>query len=377
MKKSFFYAAMLAVAVAFVGCKDTQTPMTDTTKLWPAMSGELWGYIDANGKLAISPMYEGVCNFSCGYARVWMTNTTTPIFIDTKGKMQQASFDDADDFYYKYSRIEMNDLYGLMTTSFDYSCQPMFYGLGRMSENGLVRAKLTSKDKWGYVNAKGENKIPAMYDYVDTFEGGVAVVGIGSKYGAINTKGDYVIQPMYDDLEAIGHGMIAFEQNDRIGLMNAGGEVVVQPIYDELGYLVDNDLIPACRNDKYGFINKSGDEKIAFVYDACSSFYEGYAVVYQNDVERVIDTKGNIVMTIPEGDEIVSVMRNGLALVCSYQDNGDVVYKYVNKDYKMVYQWTIEAQLNPGWSAPAKKASRQERLKNLVEETIHFDSRNL
>ena len=157
--------------------------------------------------------------------------------------------------------------------------------------------------------------------------------------------------------------------------MNAGGEVVVQPIYEGLGYLVDNDLIPAYRNDKCGFINKSGDEKIAFVYDACSSFYEGYAVVYQNDVERVIDTKGNIVMTIPEGDEIVSVMRNGLALVCSYQDNGDVVYKYVNKDYKLVYQWTIEASSN--WSAPAKKASRQERLKNLVEETIHFDSRNL
>ena len=375
MKKSFFYAAMLAVAVAFVGCKDTQTPETDTTKLWPAMSGELWGYIDANGKLAISPMYMEVSNFSCGYARVWMTNSTTPYFIDTKGKMQQASFDDADDFYYKYSRIEMNELYGLMTTSFDYSCQPMFYGLGRMSENGLVKAKLTSKDKWGYVNAKGENKIPAMFDYAGTFEGGVAVVGIGSKYGAINTKGDYVIQPMYDDLEAIGHGMIAFEQNDRIGLMNAGGEVVVQPIYEGLGYLVDNDLIPACRNDKYGFINKSGDEKIAFVYDACSSFYEGYAVVYQNDVERVIDTKGNIVMTIPEGDEIYSAMHNGLALVRSYQDNGDRVYKYVDKDYKVVYQWIIEA--NPGWSAPAKKVSRQERLKNLVEETIHFDSRNL
>lgn len=376
MKKSFFYAAMLAVAVAFVGCKDTQTPETDTTKLWPAMSGELWGYIDANGKLAISPMYEYVNNFSCGYARVRLSGGDAPIFIDTKGKMQQASFDSAGDFYYKYSRIEMNNLYGLMNTSFDFTCQPMYYYLGIMSENGLVSAKLTSKDKWGYVNAKGENMIPAMYDYAGTFEGGVAVVGIGSKCGAINTKGDYVIQPMYDDLEAVGHGMIAFVQNDKRGLMNAGGKVVVQPIYDKLGYLVDNDLIPACRNDKYGFINKSGDEKIAFVYDECSSFYEGYAVVSQNDVERVIDTKGNIVMTIPEGDEIVGAMHNGLALVRSYQDNGDAVYKYVNKDYKVVYQWIIEAY-HPGWSAPAKKVSRQERLKNLVEETIHFDSRNL
>lgn len=376
MKKSFFYAAMLAVAVAFVGCKDTQTPETDTTKLWPAMSGELWGYIDAKGKFAISPMYEDVNNFSCGYARAWMTDES-PIFIDTKGKMQLASFDGASDFYYKYSRIRMNDLYGLMNTSFDFTCQPMYYGLGIMSENGLVKARLTSRDKWGYVNAKGESKIPAIYDYADTFEGGVAVVGTGSKYGAINTKGDYVIQPMYDELEAIGHGLIAFEQNDRVGLMNAGGKTVVQPIYDGLGYLADNDLIPAYRNDRCGYINKSGDEKIAFMYEGASSFYEGYAVVYQNGVERIIDTKGNIVMSLPENEEIVLAMHNGLVLVCSYQDNGDVVYKYVDKDYNLVYQWAIEAQPNPGWPAPAKKMSRQERLKNLVENTIHFDSRNL
>lgn len=375
MKKSFFYAAMLAVAVAFVGCKDNQTPETDNTKLWPAMSDKLWGYIDAKGKFAISPMYEEVSGFSCGYARVWLSDSEVPNFINTKGKMQQASFDDADDFYYKYSLIEMNGLCGLMTTSFDYSCQPMYYDLGIMSENGLVSAKLTSKDKWGYVNAKGESKIPAMFDYAGTFEGGVAVVGIGSKYGAINTKGDYVIQPTYDGLHAIGHGMIAFEQNGKYGIMNAGGKVVVQPIYDGFGYLVDNDLIPAYRNDKCGFINKSGDEKIAFTFDEASSFYEGYAMVYQGGVERAIDKKGNIVMTLLENESFWSMMHNGLVLICSYQDDGSRTYKYVDKNNKVVYQWTIEA--NSGWFAPAKKVSRQERLKNLVEETIHFDSHNL
>lgn len=379
MKKSFFYAAMLAVAVAFVGCKDTETPETDTTKLWPAkaISGDNWGYIDAKGNMVISPMYESVSGFSCGYALAYMTNSTTPIFIDTKGKMQQASFDDAEAFYYKYSTFTMGGLCGLMNTSFDWTCQPMYYALGTMSENGLVVAQLSAKDKLGYVNAKGENKITPMYDAARRFEGGVAIVGTGSKFGAINTKGDYVIQPMYDYLKSVGKGLIAFEQNDRVGLMNASGKTVVQPIYDYIGYLEDNDLIPARRNDKYGYINKSGDEKIAFMYDACSSFYEGYAVVYQNDVERLIDTKGNIVLTIPENDEIVNIMHNGLMLVCSYQDNGDVVYKYVDKDYKMVYQWTYEAQQNPGWPAPAKKVSRQERLENLVENTIHFDSRNL
>ena len=375
MKKSFFYAAMLAVAVAFVGCNGNQTPDTDTTKLWPAMSGENWGFIDAKGKLAISPMYSRVSTFSCGYARVWMANTDAPIFIDTKGKMQQASFDYATDFYYKYSLIEMNDLYGLMTTSFDYSCQPMYNALGYMSENGLVAAQLSDKDKWGYVNAKGENKIPAMYDFADDFHGGVALVGIGNKYGVIDTKGNFVMQPIYDYLYALGQGLIVFEQNKKFGAMNANGKTVVQPIYDGFGHLVDNDLIPAVRNGKCGYVSKSGDEKIAFIYDAVSPFFEGYAVVNQNEVERIIDTKGNIVMTLPKDDEVYSYMHNGLMLVCTESDNGDRTFKYVDKDYKMVYQWTIEASSN--WGAPAKKVSCQERLQNLVEQTIHFDSRKL
>lgn len=375
MKKSFFYAAMLAVAVAFVGCKDTQTPITDTTKLWPAMSGDNWGYIDAKGNMVISPMYEWVRGFSCGYALVMMEGSDKPIFINTKGNMQQASFDQAESFYYNYALVEMNDLCGLMTTSFDFSCQPMFHDMGVMSENGLVAAQLTEKDKWGYVNAKGENKIAAIYDEAYNFEGGVAVVRIGDKYGAIDTKGKYVIQPTHDGegLWSIGHGLIAFYQNDRIGLMDANGKVVVQPIYYGFEYLLDNDLILAYgHNEKCGYINKSGDEKIPFLYDWGTPFLQGYAVVSQSDVERLIDTKGKIVMTLPKGEEFCTLMYNGLICVVA-ESNNKLIYKYVDKDYKVVYQWT--ATYSDG--GPMKKVSRQERIKNLLEQTIHFDSRNL
>ncbi|MGN1240305.1 MAG: hypothetical protein ACI4TV_05470, partial [Paludibacteraceae bacterium] len=69
-----------------------------------------------------------------------------------------------------------------------------------------------------------------------------------------------------------------------------------------------------------------------------------------------------------------TVMHNGLILIGSEQDNGDRTYKYVDKDYKVAYQWTVSYS---SWDAPAKKVSRQERLENLIENTIHFDSRNL
>lgn len=377
MKKLLFYAAIVIVAVAFVGCKDTQTPQTDSTKLWPARSAsdEYWGYIDAKGNMVIAPIYQFASHFSCGYAVVLLPNGSTPVFIDTKGKMQQATIDDTDDFYYKYALVELNGLYGFINTSFEFSCLPYYYNLRHMSENGLAAAKLTSTDKWGYINAKGENKISPVFDYADYFENGVAIVKIGEKCGAINTNGDFVLQPTYKNLIAKGDGLIAFIMNSKMGLMNANGDIAAQPIYDDLGDLADDNLIPACRNDKWGYINKNGEEKLAFIYGACSSFYEGYAAVYSNEVERLIDTKGNVIMTLPENETFYTLMRNGLILVRSCLDNGNYVYKYVDIHNNIVYQWTVDTSL---WNAPEKKpVSRQDRMRNLVEQTIHFDSRNL
>lgn len=372
MKKLFFYAAMLVVVCAFVGCKSNETVDTDSTKLWPAMSGEKWGFINAKGQFAISPIYNGASGFSCGYSRAWLSDNK-PIFIDKKGNMQQGTYDNAGDFCYKYARIVLNDNYGFMSTKFDITCQPIYNGLGTLTENGLAAAKMGTNDKWGYVNAKGEQKITAMYDSADDFESGVAVVRMSDKYGVINTKGSYAISPFYDDLFSIGGGLIAYEQNGKVGALDTDGKTVIQPIFDEIGYCFDNDLIPAAQNDKCGYINKKGVTKLMFMYDAATSFSEGYAVVTMNGRQQFIDTKGNVKIMLSDNEWVETLFHNGLALIASYSTSSSTTsYRYVDTKGAIVYSWSVKgAPL-----APAKKSMVQES-KELVKKTTNFDSRNL
>ncbi|MGN0235886.1 MAG: WG repeat-containing protein [Paludibacteraceae bacterium] len=354
----------------FVGCKEHQTPETDNTELWPAYDtvAERWGFINAKGDFVIPAIYRDVCNFSCGYARVWFGYDASPMFIDKKGRLQQGTYDTAGDFYYKYARIRLNDNYGLMTTSFDFSCQPIYYYLGKMSEDGLAAACLTPKYKFGYVNAKGDQKIAGVYDYASDFEDGLAIVLLGDKLGAINTDGTFVIQPFYNELIHGGNGLVFFEQNMKVGAMDKSGEVVIQPLYEDLGYCFDNKLVPARMNDKYGYISKSGAIKIAFLYDDASSFSEGYAEVFIDGQCQVIDTKGKVHIVLGENESLCTLFHNGMALVY-----GNNTYKYITTDNRVVYSWK-NASFYPN---PLGKKSSQPSMEDILEQTIHFDSRKL
>lgn len=375
MKKSIFFAAMLCIASVFVGCKDNGTPETDSTKLWPAGTSDgKWGYIDAKGKMAINAMYDDVSSFSCGYALV--ASGTNEYFIDTKGKMQTATFDGADDFYYSYSTIYLNDRMGLMNTKFDFTIQPMYYALGTMSKEGLISAKMSSDAKYGYLNAKGDNKISAMYDYADDFKDGIAIVSNGSKYGAINAKGDYIIQPMYDGLVNMGGGLVAFSQNDKVGAMNAKGDIVIPAMYDNFRYCYDNGLIPVKQGDKWGYMDKKGNIKISCIYDGASSFLEGYAAVSMNEAIQIIDTKGKTVLTLAKNEDIESLFHNGLALVSvTNEKDYSTSYKYIDINGKIVYSWAPKSDNDYDY-APARKAAAKESV-DPAEMALHFDSRKL
>ena len=377
MKKSFLYVAMCLLATLFVGCKDHLTPETDNTKLWPAAnaSGEYLGYIDAKGNFAIQPIYVRVSNFSCGYALVWLSNSDKPSFVDTKGKMQVATFDEADAFYYKYARVVLGDRFGLMNTKFDFAVQPMYYRLDNMSKNGLAAAQLTSDSKWGFVNSKGDQKIQPIYDEVYPFDEGAAIVRVGSKYGAINTSGDYVLQPSYDDLAPLGNGLIAYEQNNRIGAFDARGNAAVPPIYYDMDQCVDNNLIPAQQTEdsKWCYITTKGDVKLSALYDFATPFYEGYAEVKVGDKYYVIDTNGKYVITLGEKESLVSLFHNGLALMRVSNDNS-TTYKYIDTKGNTIYSWTIES--SSWYDKPAKKPGKEDAA-SLIEMTRHFDSSKL
>ena len=131
--KKIFYAVLAVVAMAFVGCKDTQTPETDTTKLWPAASpsGDAYGYIDAKGNFVIAPLFKYAGGFSCGYALVVMDNEIK--FIDKNGAIQATPFsfdmtedNEAYEFYYNYSTLLTQDFFFYVSVRLSYTLGNIF-----------------------------------------------------------------------------------------------------------------------------------------------------------------------------------------------------------------------------------------------------------
>ena len=376
--KKIYFLVMAVVATLFVACSDTHTPETDTSKLYPAMdpSGEMWGYIDAKGQFVIQPMFDQVNGFSCGYAKVMLNGETK--FIDKKGKIQPTmSYDMATDFYHNYSTISLDERMGLLGTNLSLAIQPYYYYLGLMGDNGLIAALMDGDGKFQYVNAKGDIKIPPMFDSADEFTSGAAIVTLGGKYGVINNKGDFTIQPTYKQrLWNMGAGLIGFNENDKMGFMDAHGNMIIPAMYANLSVVSDG-LILCQGKTQYGYLDTKGNIVIPEMYQYASDFFEGCAWVQQSNNSAIacINKKNEVLFYLLKEEAPVTGFHNGLALIRTKTG-----FKYIDKKNNFIYTWS-----NEGGSylyAPKKVQEQVQEQNDWVKSfdadmTVHFDSRKL
>ena len=390
--KKIFYAVLAVVAMAFVGCKDTQTPETDTTKLWPAAgpSGDAYGYIDAKGNFVIAPLFKDASGFSCGYALVVMDNEIK--FIDKNGAIQATPFsfdmtedNYADEFYYNYSTVYVDGSYGLMNNKLQVTVQPYFSALYEMGDNGLVVAKRDGSSKYEYVNAKGETQISAKYEGADSFKDGVAVVVLSKKYGAIDKSDNMIIQPTYEyGLANMGEGLIAFgDKNGKIGILDKKGNMIQAALYRDLDFVNDGLILCSSKGEKYGYLDTKGAIVIPEMYYDAYPFYEGYAWVSQSkDYEDIkymsIDKSNQVMFYLGRNEYPVTGFHNGLALIRT--KNG---FKYVNTAGALVYSWSDgdedDYEDDDDWYAPKnnEQMSFRERMQEFTNMTLNLDTRKL
>jgi hypothetical protein len=179
------------------------------------MPGSKTGYIDKDGKTAISPTLDAGENFSDGLACVWLHKKAG--FIDTKGNI-------AIDF--RFDR-----------------CSSFSEGL----------AAVMISDKWGYIDKSGNMVVAPIFAEVQPFSNGVAVVRVdGSEFPP---KAERRIEGTNIAIEA-----------GRFGVIDRSGRLLLQPQFFQLGdfsdglawvnlgqkYIVHGDV------EKWGYINKSG-----------------------------------------------------------------------------------------------------------------------
>lgn len=172
----------------------------------------------------------------------------------------------------------------------------------------LVSRMVEGEEKYGYINKKGEEVIPAKYDDAWDFqENGLARVGeqIGENeygnptyiHGYINEKGEEVIPIKYDranDFEENGLALVGKQTGE-----DEDGE----PVY------------------KYGYINEKGEEVIRLKYDDI--------IYYLTDIPYY--GADSITLGLLDDFENDGTFYNGLALVgkqTGKDEDGYPVYSY-------------------------------------------------
>lgn len=237
-----------------------------------------FGFINLETLDVIDPIYENALKFSEGLASVKLRNSYG--YIDKSNKMIiEPNFNFASSFKNGVASVLINNSNGLIDKEGNLlTKEPFFIDNDSKFSNGLlpICKKVEDKFKYGYLNEKGKEVIPVIYDKADNFTNNYAIVEVNNKKGALDTTGQVVIPIEYDYIINFLDYFIV-SKNKNYGLLDNTGQVIIPLKYDNLIYhdLNNGNLQPNPSNpilifrkkNKFGAINLKDEILIKPIYD--------------------------------------------------------------------------------------------------------------
>jgi len=164
-------------------------------------------------------------------------------------------------------------------------------GVGSFS-GGLAEVK--QNGKWGFIDKTGQMVITPQFTLTRKFSDGLAPVQQDGKWGFINKSGKIVISPQFEEAYPFSEGLARIIQNKKCGFINLQGKVIIPIQYEDGGAFSEN-LAPVKKNGKWGYINAQNSWVISPKYESAQSFSEGYAWVGTGESNYgVINTQGQM-----------------------------------------------------------------------------------
>lgn len=213
--------------------------------LAPVRVGERWGFIDQTGKIVIAPQFFHVMPFKDGLAVVGSLFKSGAInnrvgnygYIDNTGHFAIApQFRVAFDFSNGLARIQTEDY---KDGYIDKSGKVVFWEK-RLTEdfsNNLALFKTNSNmhdSKTGYLDLTGHEAIAPIFDWGETFSGGLACVSQNKKSGFIDTKGRVAIPFRFESCRSFSEGFAAVMTGGKWGYVDQTGKLVIEARYADV-----------------------------------------------------------------------------------------------------------------------------------------------
>lgn len=152
--------------------------------------------------------------------------------------------------------------------------------------------------RWYLINEWGKLLNKTGYQQIFKQTDGLSLVqDFDNKFGYINATGNQIIQCIYDSAESFNNKIALVSKYGKWGYLNVTGVEIIKCQYDELGNFKDR-IVLAKKSGKYGFLDISGKDLTGFNFDLAGSFNESRAIVSKNNLFGFIDVKGELVIPL-------------------------------------------------------------------------------
>ena len=158
----------------------------------------------------------------------------------------------------------MGGKYGFLNTKYREIIPAIYDSVGSFNK-GI--AKVSTGGKWGWIDVNGNEITPAKYDEVGEWADGIATVKADGKWGCLDAKYDEIIPAIYEEIGSFVDGITWVRLDGKCGLIDKTGRGITAPKYDNIGGFEDG-LALVSLEGVYGYINRTGAEVIPLIYSA-------------------------------------------------------------------------------------------------------------
>ena len=150
-------------------------------------------------------------------------------------------------------------------------------------------------NKMGLMNSEGSEVISADYDFIGSFNQGLALFTKGEKAGLINKRGEQQIKAKYDGITPIDNGRFVVENNDLLGLIDRNGTEILACEYEDILTLSKKNLFVTLE-DSTAIVDYNGQLMTETQFKEVEPFYIGLAIASTESGFGVIDSNFNFIL---------------------------------------------------------------------------------
>ena len=248
------------------------------------IGGNNWGYMDAKGKMVLPENFDRAEDFQENDLAIVGLKDKSGVINDKGYFIVKPKYDTIDPF--SEGRAVVNDLRGFKVidesgkeiTEKAYSIIVGEYKEGRVR---AVEIDEHGQYLYGYLNKRGKEVIPIIYETASDFVQGKAIVKTKEgRFQLINLTGTVIQTYHFPYVGNYGEGLLSFKKvnEGKIGYIDERGKIVIEPQFSNGETFLDGRAIVSLsenNNDRYGVIDRTGHFVIKANYNQILYLDEG------------------------------------------------------------------------------------------------------